>query len=83
MKHNERYEKTYCNNIPRMYSGVSLDVCMAFIGPPAAKEYDGPDFYAYIADMVLCFALDTLALPYTIIRQVKNGSLRLKRKGDN
>lgn len=82
LKHNERYERTYCKKIPRFYSGVSLDVCMAFIGPslPEDKEYIGPSFSAYMLDMTLSFALDTLALPYTIIRQFKDGSLRLKRK---
>ena len=68
-----------------MYSGVSLDVCLAFIGPPAPmyEEYDEFDegvFYGYIVDMALCFTVDTLALPYTVMRQVKDGNLRLKRK---
>lgn len=82
LKHNERYEKTYCKKIPRFYSGVSLAVCMAFIGPPLPEyeEYIGPSFSAYIWDMTLSFALDTLVLPYTITRQFKDGSLRLKRK---
>lgn len=84
LKHNERYEKTYCKKIPRIYSGVILDACMAFIGPPLQEDenYCGPNFSAYIADMVLSFALDTVALPYTTIRQFKDGSLRLKRKKD-
>ncbi|MDF1579134.1 MAG: YceK/YidQ family lipoprotein, partial [Desulfobulbales bacterium] len=85
LKHNERYEKTYCDSIPRMYSGVSLDVCLAFIGPPAPMQakYDEHDlgvFYGYLADIALSFIVDTLALPYTTYRQLNYGRLRLKRQ---
>ena len=82
LQYNKRYEKTNCNSIPRVYSGVSLDVCMAFLGPPAPmyKKYDESVFYGYLVDMVLSSAVDTLVLPYTIIRQMKDGSLRLKRR---
>lgn len=85
LKHNERYEKTYCKKIPRIYSGVSLDVCMFFIGPPFPedKEYDGPGLYSYLTDIIFSFAVDTLALPYTTFRQFRDGSLRLKRKDSN
>ncbi|MEN8136506.1 MAG: hypothetical protein ABFS18_13370 [Thermodesulfobacteriota bacterium] len=83
MKHNERYETTYCNKIPRIYSGVFLNFCLAFIGPAAPEDYDGPDFYEYVGDMMLCFIADTLVLPYTGFRQIKDGSLRLKRRSDN
>lgn len=84
LRHNERYENTYCDSIPRMYSGVSLDVCLAFIGPPASMqvEYDKHDidvFYGYMADIVLSFMVDTAALPYTTYRQLNYGRLRLKR----
>ena len=87
LNHNERYENTHCDSIPRVYSGISLDVCLAFIGPPASM-YENHDkstegvFYAYTYDMLLSFTVDTLALPYTITRQIKDGNLRLKRKGD-
>ena len=81
LKQNKRYEKTNCNSIPRVYSGVSLDVCMAFLGPPASKyeKYDESVFYGYMLDMALSFTVDTMVLPYTIMRQIKDGNLSLRR----
>ena len=82
LKHNKRYEKTNCNSIPRVYSGLSLDVCMAFLGPPALVYERNAEavFYGYLVDMVLSTTIDTLVLPYTIIRQFEDGNLRLKRR---
>ena len=77
----ERYTRTDCDTIPRIYSGVSLDVCMAFIGPP--REYDQAvtqdKFSFYFWDIVFSGIVDTAALPYTIVRQISHGSYHLKR----
>ena len=99
LKNNKRYENTYCDTIPRIYSGLSLDICMTFIGPPTIKydknkefkvtnstnefdEFDENNFYGYLLDMSICFGIDTLALPYTIMRQINNGNMHLKRKDE-
>ena len=79
LKHNERYETTYCNKITRIYSGIFLDFCLAFIGPAAPEDYDGPELYGYLTDIMFCSIVDTLALPYTSFRQMNDGSLHLKR----
>lgn len=76
----QRYESTNCETIPRIYSGVSLDICMAFIGPP--REYseaatrDMLDYYIF--DIIFSGIIDTAALPYTIVRQINDGSYQLK-----
>ena len=99
LANNKRYENTYCNSIPRIYSGLSLDICMTFIGPPAwaydkhkefkvinePNEFDKLEennFYGYLLDMWLSFGVDTVALPFTIMYQIKKGNLPLKRKSD-
>lgn len=81
-------ERTNCKSIPRIYSGVSFDVCTVFIGPPApigteseaerAKRF----FFGYIMDVALSFVVDTIALPYTIYRQYKDGNIPIERKFD-
>lgn len=82
LSHNKRYEGTNCNSIPRIYSGVSLDACMAFIGPPTMpyERYNEGVFFGCLVDMALSFTVDTLALPYTVPTQMKSGNLYLKRK---
>lgn len=79
-------ERTNCRSIPRVYSGVSLDVCTVFIGPPASVATENEaerakrNFYGYMMDIALSFVIDTLALPYTIYRQYKDGNIPIKRK---
>jgi len=55
---------------------------MAFLGPPASmhEKYDEGVFYGYLVDMLLSSTVDTLALPYTTMRQIKDGSLPLRRR---
>lgn len=73
-------KRSYCDSIPRVYSGVSYDFCTLH-GKPS---YSGStQNITTISGLVLDFALsgvaDTLLLPYTIYRQVNDGSIPIKK----
>jgi len=60
-----------CNTINRIYSGVQYDYCVV-------KKGDGSDWElkGYLVwDFPFSLVLDTVVLPYTIFKQIKDGSL--------
>lgn len=70
---------SYCESIPRVYSGASYDFCTLY-GPPVS-EYGRNDsrlVVQYIADFVVSGLVDTLLLPYTIYRQTRDGNIYIK-----
>lgn len=66
-----RKQKTYCQSIPRVYSGVAFDFCLLNAQP----DVTGVLVPAVLVDIVASCALDTLALPYTIYRQSTDGNI--------
>ena len=68
-----RRQKTYCQSIPRVYSGLAYDFCM-LNAPPDPTGIFVP---LVLLDFVLSGALDTVALPYTIYRQGTDGNIRI------
>lgn len=79
--------RTYCTEIPRIYSGVAYNFC-ALHGDPGGRYQrsaglspplpDAPlGLYWPLFDGVLSAATDTLVLPYTIYRQQRDGSIEL------
>lgn len=72
-----RTKKTYCQSVPRVYSGVAYDLCVLHAPPSSAAglALDGIP-WAFI-DVPVSAVLDTLALPYTLYRQNADGSLEL------
>lgn len=69
--------KSYCSNIPRIYSGVSYDFCMAN-GEPSTGRNTGSEINGVplVAVDAVCSAVaDTLVLPYTLIRQINEGNI--------
>jgi uncharacterized protein YceK len=68
-----RRQKTYCQSIPRVYSGLAYDFCV-LNAPPDPTGILAP---LILADMVLSGTLDTVVLPYTILRQGKAGNLSI------
>lgn len=72
-------QKSYCNTVPRVYSGVAYDFCRLHSPRPAKDENSQENALAQgmVIDMVLSGALDTLLLPYTLIQQQADGSLVL------
>lgn len=84
---------TYCQSLPRVYGGVVWDMCQLYGEPPAngaAQGYAPPPspsgsgrvYTAVILpflDLPLSGIADTLALPYTLYRQNRDGSIELTR----
>lgn len=84
---------TYCQALPRVYGGVVWDMCQLYGEPPAkgsAEGYTPPPspsgsgrvYTAVILpflDLPLSGITDTLALPYTLYRQNRDGSIELSR----
>ena len=76
--------KTYCESILRVYSGVAYDVCKLNAEPVRVHD-DGLSEISDISgvpfafiDMILSAVFDTLALPYTIYRQNRDGDIEIK-----
>lgn len=85
---------TYCESIPRVYGGVVWDMCQLYGEPPskgASEGYTpppspsggGPVYYTAailpFLDLPLSGLTDTLALPYTLFKQKRDGSIELSR----
>lgn len=66
-----RKQKTYCPSIPRIYSGLAYDFCV-LNAPPDPSGFLVP---MALLDLPLSGAFDTVALPYTVYRQVTDGNL--------
>lgn len=73
-----RKEKTYCETLPRLYSGVAYDFCV-LNGPPNTTSGVPSGFISlFIGDFFLSAVVDTLVLPYTAYRQVRYGNVDLR-----
>ena len=68
-----RRQKTYCQSIPRVYSGLAYDFCV-LNAPPDPTGMLVP---LVLLDLALSGALDTAVLPYTIYRQGVDGNIRI------
>ncbi|WP_433741272.1 YceK/YidQ family lipoprotein [Pseudomonas putida] len=66
-----RKQKTYCQSIPRVYSGLAYDFCV-LNAPPDPTGILVP---LVLLDLALSGALDTVVLPYTVYRQGADGNL--------
>lgn len=72
-------KKSYCQSIPRIYSGVAHNFCLLYGEPDRTNYRTAAEFPFWATDTVLCAVTDTLALPYTISRQIQDGSLKVVR----
>lgn len=73
-----RKQKTYCQSIPRIYSGLAFDFCV-LNAPPDPSGFLVP---FVLLDLPLSGVVDTISLPYTVYRQVTDGNLGIYwRKG--
>jgi len=68
-----RKQKTYCQSIPRIYSGLAYDFCV-LNAPPDPTGILVP---LVLVDLTLSCALDTVVLPYTIYRQGMDGNIQI------
>lgn len=66
-----RRQKTYCQAIPRIYSGLAYDFCVLH-APPDPTGILVP---LILVDLTLSGVLDTVVLPYTIYRQGVDGNI--------
>ena len=68
-----RKQKTYCQSIPRIYSGLAYDFCV-LNAPPDPTGILVP---LVLVDLAVSGALDTVVLPYTIYRQSVDGNISI------
>lgn len=74
-----RGHKSYCRSIPRVYSGVSRNICKAH-GEPSRRVNIGNNFGGIpiiVMDTFFSAIVDTLALPYTVARQINEGNIQV------
>lgn len=69
----ESVEGEKCITIPRIYSGINYIYCVM------SGEVTLKSIHTEIALVPLDFIADTILLPYTIIKQSKDGDLVLKK----
>lgn len=72
---NRQFKKVKCGDdaphvVPRIYSGVALDVWSVVQDPP------GQVGALLFWDIPFSFAADTMLLPYTVVTQVQRGSYK-------
>ena len=66
-------KNTYCESVPRVYSGATFDLCKLNSKPKGTEIDVLVGFYLF--DGILSAAADTLVLPYTIFQQSEKGSI--------
>ena len=69
-------QKTNCESIPRIYSGLSYDFCKLHSSPNTM--YFDWFLSFYLADAVVSTVTDTIVLPYSIFQQVDKGNIEIK-----
>jgi uncharacterized protein YceK len=68
-----RKQKTYCQSIPRIYSGLAYDFCVL----NAAPDPTGILLPFVLVDFTLSGVFDTVLLPYTVYRQAADGNISI------
>jgi uncharacterized protein YceK len=68
-----RNQKTYCQSIPRVYSGVAFDFCLLH----AVPDPTGILVPFVLLDITVSGIVDTVALPYTVYRQGTDGNISI------
>lgn len=72
-------KKSYCEEIPRIYSGVSYNFCLLY-GEPSERVNVGSSFNDVpfvVIDTTFSAITDTIFLPYTIVMQAEKGSINV------
>nr|WP_314562114.1 YceK/YidQ family lipoprotein [uncultured Pseudomonas sp.] len=68
-----RLVKTYCQSIPRIYSGVAFDFCAL----NAAPDPTGFLIPFVLVDIAVSAVADSVVLPLTIYRQTVDGNISI------
>jgi uncharacterized protein YceK len=66
---------THCTEISRVYSGAAYDICILNSHQPGIVFE--PLAVAYVVDALVCTVTDTLLLPFTLVRQHRQGNLEI------
>jgi uncharacterized protein YceK len=69
---------SHCGQVPRVYGGVMYDFCV--LHAPIDDQQTGDAAQFVLLDMAASGALDTLLLPYTLLRQQRDGSIAISRE---
>lgn len=72
-------KKSYCSEIPRIYSGIAYNLCL-FYGEPSKTKNLGDSLNGVplvFFDSVFSVVSDTVVLPYTITMQSKKGPIKV------
>jgi uncharacterized protein YceK len=77
-KRNLNQVETSCESIPRIYSGISYDICLLRGQPSQMALWFAPIPQLIFVDIALSAVLDTAALPYTVYLQINEGDIKLK-----
>lgn len=78
-RRNLKKNNSYCDTVPRVYSGLSYDLCVLH-GPSktVAQDIASPVMLPLtLLDTIPSAFVDTVILPYTIYRQNVDGSIQL------
>ena len=72
--------KSYCKEIPRIYSGVMHNLCMLYGEPGQYVNSNATrgDVTYILIDTALSFAADTIIIPYTATQQARKGNIKVK-----
>lgn len=72
-------KKSYCEKIPRIYSGISYNLCLLY-GEPSKRVNVGSSLngipFVFI-DSAFSVVSDTIVLPYTIVMQANKGAIKV------
>lgn len=77
-RHDLNQVKTACKAIPRIYSGISYDICILRGEPSYTTLWLGSAPQLMLIDLALSGVLDTIVLPYTIYEQINEGHINLR-----
>ena len=72
-------KNSYCDEIPRIYSGISYNFCLMY-GEPSKTVNLGNSVNGVplvFIDSVFSLVTDTVVLPYTIVSQVNKGPIKV------
>ena len=77
-RRNLSHVKSPCETIPRIYSGLSYNICTLRGKPSRTTLWMGSAPQLVFVDLVLSGVLDTVVLPYTVYEQINEGSIDIK-----
>ena len=72
-------KKSFCDEIPRMYSGSAYNFCLMY-GEPSKRPNVGDSINGVpfvFVDNVFSLVSDTIVLPYTVVSQIKKGPIKV------